>query len=359
VTSTKLALLLLLPIAALAACTNFGPKTIPRDRFEYSASIADSWKRQTLLNVVKLRYLDLPTFVDVGQIVSGYSIATTLGAGATIAGEELVPPGNTLNVSGATRFEDRPTITYTPLTGSRFVRSLMTPLPPDAVFFTIQSGWAADGILAVAASSINGLRNQSVSASGMTPPDPEFLRVLQILRELQLSGAVGMRIVRGTEGKQASILTLRTERVLPEVRERCVELRKLLHLDPDAQELELVYGSIAANDKEVAVLTNSILHVLMTMSTYVEVPANDVSEGRATPGWAEEGTDVGRRRIRILCSEARPQDAFTSVEYRGHWYWIDDRDLVSKRALAVVMLLFTLSDSGERENLPLITIPAQ
>jgi len=48
-----------------------------------------------------------------------------------------------------------------------------------------------------------------------------------------------------------------------------------------------------------------------------------------------------------------------AVEYRKHWFWIDDRDLYSKRALALLMLLFTLADTGAKESLPLITIPAQ
>jgi len=44
---------------------------------------------------------------------------------------------------------------------------------------------------------------------------------------------------------------------------------------------------------------------------------------------------------------------------RGRWFWVDDRDLRTKRAFALRMMLGTLSDSGEREPLPLITIPAQ
>lgn len=54
-----------------------------------------------------------------------------------------------------------------------------------------------------------------------------------------------------------------------------------------------------------------------------------------------------------------PQDAFVTVPYRGHWFWIDDRDLKSKRAFSAMLLLFTLADTAEKEPLPVITIPAQ
>jgi hypothetical protein len=98
---------------------------------------------------------------------------------------------------------------------------------------------------------------------------------------------------------------------------------------------------------------------MQVMASQVELPAKELAEGRVTPGWESLPNAEANRLIRIHCSSGEPSDAFVAINYREHWFWIDDRDLKTKRTFAFMMMFFTLADTGEKENLPLVTIPAQ
>ena len=68
----------------------------------------------------------------------------------------------------------------------------------------------------------------------------------------------------------------------------------------------------------------------------------------------------GRQDVaRVHSGKEKPADAYAAVFYRGYWFWIDDGDWQTKRALTAVMFFFTLESTGGAENLPLVTIPAQ
>ena len=105
------------------------------------------------------------------------------------------------------------------------------------------------------------------------------------------------------------------------------EVRRILGIDPKAEELNVVYGSNATNDKEIAILTRSMLEILIDLSSYIEVPAASATERRTFPTPAPEtvnGVPVAPL-VRILSSHETPADAFAAVPYRKDWYWIDDK----------------------------------
>src|SRR5258708_7316227 len=164
-----------MPLAGAAiftGCTHLGPRSVAVDRFDYSTAIADSWKQQTLLNIVKLCYLDLPVFVDVSSIVAGYSMQTGVSVNGTLSSQNAIQ-GNYLAAGGQAIYTDRPTITYAPLTGEKFLHGLITPIEPKNIFFMLQAGYAADFILALTVESLKGGRNRPAAAGAARERDAD------------------------------------------------------------------------------------------------------------------------------------------------------------------------------------------
>ena len=352
-------LAVVLPVAALAGCHSVGPTTIPRDRFDYSTAIGDSWKRQTLLNIVRLRYADPPIFVDVGQVVAGYSLETVVSVGGVVSSAGAVQ-GDSASLGTQGRFTDRPTITYTPLTGNRFIENIATPISPLAIFESIEHGFPAHAMLLMGVASINGLRNVDSDIEGGLPADPRFMEVAQLLREAQRRGAVGTRTRVDAAGDRAVVITMRNPQATDEDRAVSLRVRALLGLDPDATEFELVGGEFAMNPRQIAVRGRSLLRVLQVLALNVDVPEQDISDGRATRGLEPAaGADARQAAFRVLSADEEPDDAFVTVRYRDRYYYVSDRDLSSKRILSLIMVLFSLADRSEDAAKPVITIPAQ
>ena len=358
--------LVLAPLLAVSAisCRSVGPSTVPRDRIDYVTAIGDSWKQQTLLNIVKLRYGDVPIFLEVTQVIAGYQLQSTVGAGVT-AGKfpstaGLLSPFSVSGTAVATdTYTDRPTLMYSPLMGVDFLKALMTPIPPSAVLFLLQSGYSAELVMPIALDSINGLQNESRRGI-QRPVDPRFARVVALMREGQLSGALQFRIERPKIGPETALLVFGPSRD-PQVGAGGREIRGLLGLRPDARELNVYYGGYSGKDNEIDMATRSMLQIMLELSSIVQVPESDVAQGRAAPGLVEGQAVVpqGPAAIAILSGSAAPKDAYVAVPYGGRWFWIPGTEIRSKYTFGFVMLLFSISDTGVKGSKPVVTVPAQ
>jgi hypothetical protein len=346
----------------LSGCTTIGPGTLTRDRFDYTGAISDSWENQMLLNLVKQRYGHAPVFLDVASVISQYVLQTQANIGGLWQGPSasLFSGDSSIAVSlgGSGSYTDRPTITYSPLTGEKFARSLMAPIPPAAIMNLIQSGYRVDFIFRVCVQSINGVRNSFAGPSAALAADPEFYPLIEKMRKLQASGDIGMRIHKTKEAEEVRVAFSRKKG--GQFNEDSRDVRKLLGIDPDGSEFRVVFGAIASNTKEIALLTRSMLQIMIDLASTIEVPAEHVAERRVHPTTIETTADGKpvRPLVSIHSSPEKPRDAFVTVPYRNHWFWIDDRDILSKNIFSFLMFIFTLTETGSKEAAPIVTIPA-
>ena len=64
----------------------------------------------------------------------------------------------------------------------------------------------------------------------MREADPEFLRALELLREVQAAGAVGMRVEEDKAKGSTAVLFFRRDDVPADIVEKAAEIRRLLKL---------------------------------------------------------------------------------------------------------------------------------
>jgi hypothetical protein len=342
---------LILIALQIAGCAGAGPPTVARDRFDYVTAISESWKQQTLLNLIKTRYADAPVFMDVTSVINQYAVEGQISLGANF------DIRNTQSIGGSGKYTDRPTITYAPMMGEKFTKSLMTPIPVPGILFLLQSGYAADYVIRITVQTINGMENSYGGSLSGRSADRQFHQLLTTLRRIQLAGGLGMRVKPMGE-KTAIVMFFRPltdEAIAGELK----KARELLGLDADAREFRVVYGSFAADDKEIAILSRSMLQVMIDFASYIDVPESDVAEGRvyASQRESEETESEFPPLIRVENGAASPDDAYVSVRYRDRWFWIDDRDYPSKRLFYFLMLLFSLTETGGQQAAPIVTVP--
>jgi len=335
----------------LGACSSYGPQTMSRDQADYGRSVGDSWKNQMLANLVKLRFVDMPVFVEVGQIVSGYTLETQVNAAVGFSNSVIGDDTQSLGASG--KYTDRPTITYTPKTGEGFLRSMLVPVNPSSLLSLVQAGYSSEVLFAWGVESVNGVRNYSNKGQNTSAPDPEFIEFVGLLSELQRAGAIGMEIEKDPSTKHDSVFFF-SDRTLDEgIMAKRDRARKLIGLKQGQQNFRVLFAPFATEDDVLAIQTRSILQILGSMSGFIDIPPDKADQ--ALPGSSvPEGVS---RPFHVRTSRERPEDPFASFRYHGDWYWIDHTDIASKGVFLLMLFLTTLTDGGDDQTAPVLTIP--
>ncbi len=338
-------------LLALGGCAGVPPTNVTTDRLDYGQVVADSWKRQTLLNVVRLRYADAPVFLDVSSIINSYTVGGNASAQATLPSR--VNP-DVLTIGGSGSWSNTPTVTYQPLLGDRFTRSLLQSIPPVAIFQLLQGGWPADLVLRTSVSSINGLRN----ARNGVASSPDFDELVERLSRLQAEGEIGLRVEARKDGGGV-IVVMRSPSAGETLNDDSRRVRELLGLSSDTREFEVVYGLVPRSQREVAILSRSMMEIILQLGIGIELPAVHAEGGWVLPGQHRPGEKLAKPLVDIHSGLQAPANAYAAVPYLGYWYWIDQADIASKRTFTFLLILFSLAETGQSVAAPVVTVPSR
>ena len=338
-------------LLATAGCASVSPTHVTTDRMDYGQVVAESWKRQTLLNVVRLRYADAPMFLDVASIINSHTVGGSGNAQATL------PSGTSpdvFGVGGSGAWSNTPTVTYQPLLGDRFTKSLLQPIPAVSVFQLLQGGWPASLVFRTVVGSVNGLRNASAGVAA----DPGFDELTDALSRIQRAGNIGIEVQPRKDGSGV-LVVIRKPGTGPALSDDSRRVRELLGLSGDTTDFEVAYGLFPRGPNQVAVVTRSMMEIMLQLGFGIDLPPADVASGRVLPGKWQAGDAESRPLVHIKSGPEAPADAYSAVRYKGNWYWIDENDIASKRTFTFLMILFSLAETGQSVAAPVVTVPSR
>lgn len=347
----------------VAGCAvQVGPKQLAPARYHYNQAIANSLNEQLLLNLVRLRYRDTPLFLEISSVLAQYSVTGTgsLSPSIDFGGDD------SLGLGAELEYTERPTITFTPLQGTDFVKSLLEPIAPTTLMLLSEAGWSLERLLACCVSSVGSFENARTAAGPTADFEPrfeEFRRVARALHAGQQSGR--LRLTEVSADKQTRVALVVSAPTSDAERQQLAELTELLGsaTSDSVERLQwlITDGVAEAGSGELSLEPRSLLGVLYLLSQGVDVPEADENAGKVVVTRDAAGNRLDWRRLtdgllRVGWSPSRPADAFVAVAYRGVWFHLPDDDLDSKSTFNLLALLFALQASSTDSKTPLLTV---
>jgi len=345
---------ILLALTVLVGCSHIGPNAVRKSRTDYNIAIEQTNNEQLLLNLVRLRYRDTPFFMETASISTSFAFQAGVGVSASI----LPTAADKYGVSQELSYIEKPTITYTPLHGEKFVKQVLTPIDPQILLLLYHSGWSIDRLMRVTVQNINGIPN-APTASGPTPDKApyyeRFNNVSALIRRLQQSRSV---ILASSDEGNEIILKFVPDRHKSSDAQAFLQA---LNLDRDTLQFPVVAG-VGKSNKRIFIVTRSLMASMFYLSQAVEISRRDRDAGIVTVTRQESGEvfnwqDVTRNLFLIHTSSSRPTSPYVAVYYRGAWFYIDDSDLTSKSTFSLLKQLLALQSGGPKYNTPVLTIP--
>lgn len=405
-------------LAFSVGCASFGPRTLERTQGRYNDAVHRVEQEEFLGNLVRMRYNDTPTSLNLSSIAAQYELM-----GQAEARPFFIAPNSSNGIfkkytsilpDALIESANRPTLSFVPGDDAASTLQFLTPVPLETLLFLQQSGWPGSTILRLWVERLNGVPNASTASNpprGLPPDYARFQRIAELMQIIQdgelgtvrieehlteVSGpipAAAMTAAAAVEatksgleyrtrddgrtwvlvrpGRQLALAIFPGKEVCPEL----LEFEALLNLQPGHWHYELTTTAEEIPDPQripspptaaLKVMPRSCAQVYYYLSNGVEVPDEHLNCGIAPITTKADGAVFDAREVtrglfatHVATGHKPPPYAYVAVRYRGYWFYIDDRDQASKTTFGMVLQLSRLD--FHRQNLgagPLLTLPA-
>jgi len=330
--------------ASLAGCTSIGPRGIELSRTDFNVAIQRTDAEQLLLNVVRQRYSDPVLFLDIS------SVSSSMSRSANLSLSGFFPQGlgsDSYNGGVGGSFSESPLVFYSPNTGERFVRQMLTPIDLRTLSLLLQSGWSIERVLLLGGESIAGLSNSATGDDSFRKLVDQF-RILQRTEQLSFAletyGTVDVLVIIPAASATTTAAYL--------------EVCRLLQILPDGKPIRMqrAVGSRDATGNYLSIVTRSLFSSLYYLSNGVEPPVADTTSGVLQPRAIRGGIFDGGDLFKVRSSDSMPTNAAIRVRYRDRWFYVPDSDPDTRTTFALLSILLLLQSSDTTKMSPLISL---
>ena len=330
-------------------------------RTAYNETLQKTTNEEMLLNLVRLRYVDFPFFLDVNAVTTQFSYGSKFQPKIPIPGFDRQNPAR---ADAEFSWQNTPTISYTPLQGQTFAVQLFRPIDLIIIQQLIYAGWDIDRVFRLCIQSIDDVLNAPTASGPMPDYEPQyqrFLKLSSLLRYFQQRSQLQVSLRLNDESKVYRGKGLGI--TFPTGSEEAKELETLIPGGDFTDNHYIYQVDMGFNrDRNIGIMSRSLMACMYYLSLGVEVPHNCDEEKCIAYTINKDGDTFDWRQVigdllTVLHSKEKPKHAFVSVKYRNYWFYIDERDIQSKRTFVLLMQLYSLQSSSVVPNAPLLTLP--
>jgi len=333
------------------SCSILGPRSLATGRGAYNRIINQTEDEQFLSMIVRQRYDETFGMLAVSSVTSSISASAAASSDIGIGPQELYE-GSIVPLSLGVAYEERPTISYVPVTGEVFLQRALEPISLRDLYLLGRASYRCPSLMVFMIHRVNGFSN---AVPGHRPAAPEFLRAAEAYLQLNQLGVA--EVVHNHDLDQYA-LAIVDYAGHEELVSTFLEVLGVDSNEVDEQVILLpMQPGIDRLPGTLTVETRSVVDIIRSAGEYIDIPKEHLDAGIVVKPRDTLGGETGFLRVRS--SRDAPENASVATLHRGYWFYIDGTDSESKRAFMMLRTLvgIRLANADLRSRSPTLTIP--